>query len=176
MARRRRAERRRVLPDPKFRSVELARFINKVMIGGKKTVAQRVVYDALDMAERQGNRPGIDIFRQALVNATPALEVRSRRVGGATYQVPRDVRPERREALSMRWIVQTAEAGAVDPCRSGWQVNCSKPHEAKATPSEGRKISIEWPKRTAHSRTIAGRRQRFDLQGIHHGYCNDNKT
>jgi small subunit ribosomal protein S7 len=104
-----------VLPDPKFRSVELARFINKVMIGGKKTVAQRVVYDALDMAERQGNRPGIDIFRQALVNATPALEVRSRRVGGATYQVPRDVRPERREALSMRWIVQTARGRSGRP-------------------------------------------------------------
>ena len=115
MARRRRAERRRVLPDPKFRSVELARFINKVMIGGKKTVAQRVVYQALDIAERQGNRSGIDIFRQALVNATPALEVRSRRVGGATYQVPREVRPERREALSMRWIVQTARARSGRP-------------------------------------------------------------
>jgi small subunit ribosomal protein S7 len=86
----------------------LARFINKVMIGGKKTIAQRVVYDALDLAERQGNRPGIDIFRQALINSTPSLEVRSRRVGGATYQVPREVRPERREALGMRWIVQTA--------------------------------------------------------------------
>ena len=115
MARRRRAERRRVLPDPKYRSVELARFINKVMLGGKKTVAQRVVYDALDIVERQGNRPGIDIFRQALVNTTPALEVRSRRVGGATYQVPRDVRPERREALSMRWIVQTARARSGRP-------------------------------------------------------------
>ncbi len=80
------------------------------MIGGKKTTAQRVVYDALDEAERQGNRPGIDIFRQALINTTPALEVRSRRVGGATYQVPRDVRPERREALSMRWIVQSARS------------------------------------------------------------------
>ena len=115
MARRRRAERRRVLPDPKFRSVELARFINKVMIGGKKTIAQRVVYQALDIAERQGNRSGIDIFRQALLNATPALEVRSRRVGGATYQVPREVRPERREALSMRWIVQTARARSGRP-------------------------------------------------------------
>lgn len=88
----------------------MSRFINKVMIGGKKTTAQRVVYDALDEAERQGNRPGIDIFRQALINTTPALEVRSRRVGGATYQVPRDVRPERREALSMRWIVQSARS------------------------------------------------------------------
>jgi small subunit ribosomal protein S7 len=108
MARRRRAVQRKAVPDPKFGSVELSRFINKVMIGGKKTTAQRVVYDALDEAERQGNRPGIDIFRQALQNATPSLEVRSRRVGGATYQVPREVRPERREALGMRWIVLTA--------------------------------------------------------------------
>ena len=115
MARRRRAERRRTIPDPKFRSVELARFINKVMMGGKKSVAQRVVYAALDIAERQGNRPGIDIFRQALMNTTPQLEVRSRRVGGATYQVPREVRQERREALSMRWIVQAARARSGRP-------------------------------------------------------------
>ena len=115
MARRRRAERRRINPDPKYRSGELARFINKVMVGGKKTTAQRVVYEALDEAERQGNRPGIDIFRQALMNATPSLEVRSRRVGGATYQVPREVRPERREALGMRWIVQTARGRSGRP-------------------------------------------------------------
>lgn len=115
MARRRRAEKRIIVPDPKFGSIELARFINKVMIGGKKTTAQRVVYDALDEAERQGNRPGIDIFRQALVNATPSLEVRSRRVGGATYQVPREVQAERRWALGMRWIVLTARSRSGRP-------------------------------------------------------------
>ena len=75
------------------------------MIGGKKTTAQRIVYTALDEIEVQAGRPGIDVLRQALRNATPTLEVRSRRVGGATYQVPREVRVERQQALAMRWIV-----------------------------------------------------------------------
>ena len=78
------------------------------MIGGKKTTAQRIVYSALDEIEVQAGRPGIDVLRQALRNATPTLEVRSRRVGGATYQVPREVRIERQQALAMRWIVEAA--------------------------------------------------------------------
>lgn len=110
MARRRRAERRRVTPDPKYHNVELAQFINKVMLSGKKTVAQKIVYDALDLASAEVRRSQTDVFEQAIRNTTPMVEVRSRRVGGATYQVPTEVRPERRLALSMRWIIQAARA------------------------------------------------------------------
>ena len=110
MARRRRAERRRVTPYPKYHNVELAQFINKVMMSGKKTVAQKIVYDALDLASAEVRRSPTDVFEQAILNTTPMVEVRSRRVGGATYQVPTEVRPERRLALSMRWIIQAARA------------------------------------------------------------------
>ena len=110
MARRRRAERRPVTPDPKHGHTELSQFINKIMLNGKKTVAQRIVYSALEEAEQQARRPGIEVFEMALRNATPMLEVRSRRVGGATYQVPREVRPSRRVALAMRWIITSARA------------------------------------------------------------------
>ncbi|CAI8040576.1 30S ribosomal protein S7, partial [Geodia barretti] len=108
MARRRRAERRRVIPDPKYHNMELAQFINKVMLNGKKTVAQKIVYNALDIASDEVRRPPQEVFEQAIRNTMPMVEVRSRRVGGATYQVPTEVRPERRLALSMRWIIQAA--------------------------------------------------------------------
>ena len=108
MARRRRAERRRVIPDPKYHNMELAQFINKVMLNGKKTVAQKIVYNALDIASDEVRRPPQEVFDQAIRNTMPMVEVRSRRVGGATYQVPTEVRPERRLALSMRWIIQAA--------------------------------------------------------------------
>jgi small subunit ribosomal protein S7 len=88
----------------------LSQLINKIMIGGKKTTAQRIVYNALEQLEREGGRPGIELFEQAIRNATPMLEVRSRRVGGATYQVPTEVRPERRLALAMRWIITGARS------------------------------------------------------------------
>ena len=110
MARRRRAERRLIAPDPRFSSVLLARFINKVMIGGEKSVAQTAVYGALERLERETNRPGLEVFEQAVRNVTPALEVRSRRVGGATYQVPTEVRPERRLSMALRWMVGSARA------------------------------------------------------------------
>jgi small subunit ribosomal protein S7 len=110
MARRRRADKRKTIPDPRYGSPELSRFINGVMLNGKKTTAQRIVYDALAKVEDQARRPGMDVFAQAVRNATPELEVRSRRVGGTTYQVPREVRQERQIALSMRWLVISARA------------------------------------------------------------------
>lgn len=110
MARRRRAERRTIDPDPRFGNVELARFTNRLMMGGKKTVAQRAVYSALEMLESETSRPGLEVFEQAIRNATPMLEVKPRRVGGATYQVPTEVRPERRVSLAMRWLITAARA------------------------------------------------------------------
>ena len=110
MARRRRAEKRRVTPDPRYQNVELAQFINKIMFNGKKTVAQRIVYDALEQAGDEARRPGIEVFGQAIRNTLPMVEVKSRRVGGATYQVPTEVRPDRRLALAMRWIISAARS------------------------------------------------------------------
>lgn len=119
MARRRRAERRTPQPDAKYNHVELSQFINKVMLNGDKTVAQRIVYTALDQAGQEARRPGLEVFEQAIKNAAPMLEVKSRRVGGATYQVPTDVRPERRTALSMRWIIGAARARSGRPMAEG---------------------------------------------------------
>ena len=110
MARRGRAERRDIPPDPKYGSKQLQMFINKVMLDGKKSTAERIVYDALQRMEEQQGRPAMDIFDQALRNATPAVEVKPRRVGGATYQVPVDIRAERRISLAMRWLVRSARA------------------------------------------------------------------
>jgi small subunit ribosomal protein S7 len=110
MSRRRRAERRVLAPDPKYNSLELARFINRVMKWGKKTVAQRVVYGALEVVQEDVKRDALEIFNQALKNATPLLEVKPRRVGGATYQVPTELRPNRSEALAFRWIIRSARA------------------------------------------------------------------
>ena len=108
MSRRRRAEKRQILPDPKFKNETLAKFINHVMKDGKKAVAERIVYGALDIIESRQKTDPVDIFLKALENVAPATEVKSRRVGGATYQVPIEVRPERREALAMRWLVDFA--------------------------------------------------------------------
>lgn len=110
MARRGRAERREIVPDGKYSSKQLQMFINKVMLDGKKSTAERIVYDALQRMEEQQGRPAMDIFDQALRNATPAVEVKPRRVGGATYQVPVDIRAERRVSLAMRWLVRSARA------------------------------------------------------------------
>ena len=110
MARRNRAPKRYVEPDTKYNSQLVANFINKLMKSGKKTVAARIFYDALDIVERRAKKPGIDVFEQAVKNATPLIEVRPRRVGGATYQIPLEVRPERRRSLAVRWLVSSARA------------------------------------------------------------------
>ncbi len=115
MARRRRAEKRKITPDPRFKNVELSQFINKVMLNGKKTTSQRIVYSALDQASEEARRPGIEVFEMAIRNTMPMVEVKSRRVGGATYQVPTEVRAERRLALAMRWIITAARSRSGRP-------------------------------------------------------------
>src|SRR5690606_30611788 len=106
--RRRSAEKREVLPDPKFGDRVLTKFVNNLMQDGKKSVAERIVYNAFDRMEKRTGKDPLALFHEALENVKPTLEVRSRRVGGATYQVPVEVRPERREALAIRWLIQTA--------------------------------------------------------------------
>lgn len=106
MPRRRVVAKREVLPDPKFGNVALAKFMNHVMISGKKAVAERIVYGALDIVKEKADKDPLEIFDEALENIAPLVEVKSRRVGGATYQVPVEVRPARRVALAMRWLVE----------------------------------------------------------------------
>jgi small subunit ribosomal protein S7 len=106
------APKRQILPDPRFNSKVLARFINKVMLRGKKSLAEQICYGALDIVSEKTGRDAMDVFSQALSNAMPLVEVRPRRVGGATYQVPMEVRPDRRQAMAMRWLIGFARARA----------------------------------------------------------------
>ena len=108
MARRRRPEKREILPDPKFGDEVLSKFMNSVMLDGKKSVAENIVYSALQTVEQRAKREPIGVFHDALNNIKPGIEVRSRRVGGATYQVPVEVRPERAQALAIRWLIASA--------------------------------------------------------------------
>jgi small subunit ribosomal protein S7 len=110
MSRRTRAVRRPVVPDPVYGSESVTKFINNLMYQGKKSIAESIFYNALKLIEERTGQPGEAVFKQALSNAKPVLEVKSRRVGGATYQVPVEVRPERRTALGMRWLIQYARA------------------------------------------------------------------
>ncbi|MEX0405262.1 30S ribosomal protein S7 [Aquibium sp. LZ166] len=108
MSRRHRAEKREINPDPKFGDLVVTKFMNAIMLHGKKSTAETIVYSALDQVQTKTKQEPVTVFHQALDNVAPHVEVRSRRVGGATYQVPVDVRPERRQALAIRWLITAA--------------------------------------------------------------------
>lgn len=110
MSRRRVSTKRTILPDPKFHNVKLAKFINVLMKSGKKSIAEKIIYGALDEVGKKGKGDPMTVFDQAIENVSPLVEVKSRRVGGATYQVPVEVRPERRAALAMRWLSDAARS------------------------------------------------------------------
>ena len=110
MSRRRRAEKREVLPDPKFGDVVLSKFMNVLMYSGMKSVAEGIVYGALERIERRASQDPVRVFHDALGNVRPDIEVRSRRVGGATYQIPIEVRPDRSQALAIRWLIRASRA------------------------------------------------------------------
>ena len=104
MSRKHRAQQREVLPDPRFNDVVVTKFINAIMIGGKKSTAEKIVYGAFDLAEQKSGEDGYSLFKKAMSNVKPAVEVKSRRIGGATYQVPVEVRHNRRQSLAIRWL------------------------------------------------------------------------
>ena len=106
--RRKQAEKRIPTPDPIYGDVTVAKFIAAIMRDGKKSIAQKLVYSSFDLIEERSGEPGVEVFRKAITNVAPLVEVRSRRVGGATYQVPIEVRPERRTSLAFRWLIQYA--------------------------------------------------------------------
>ena len=108
MPRRREVEKREILPDPKFGNVEVSKFMNAIMISGKKSVAERIVYGAFEQISRKSGKDPLEVFSSAMNNVRPIVEVKSRRVGGANYQVPVEVRPSRRSALAMRWVRDAA--------------------------------------------------------------------
>jgi small subunit ribosomal protein S7 len=110
MSRRHSAEKREVIPDPKYGDIVVTKFMNSIMYDGKKSTAERIVYGAFDIIEGRSRQNPLEVFKQALENVAPAIEVRSRRVGGATYQVPVEVRMERRPALAIRWLITAARA------------------------------------------------------------------
>lgn len=105
MSRKGHIPKRQVMPDPKYHDIAVTKLINQVMLDGKKGLAQRIVYGAFEVAEKKVGQEGIEVFRKALSNVTPILEVKGRRIGGATYQVPMEVRPDRRQTLALRWLV-----------------------------------------------------------------------
>lgn len=108
MGRRRAAEKREILPDPKFGSVTVTRFVNATMLDGKKTVAEKILHGAFDIVQQKTSKPGLEIFEEALANVRPSVELKARRVGGATYQVPVEVEQARGQALAIRWIIANA--------------------------------------------------------------------
>jgi small subunit ribosomal protein S7 len=110
MARRREADKRRILPDPKYNDLLVARFINSLLKQGKKSIAEGIFYSALDVVGEKTNEDPVKVFKKAIENTSPRLEVKSRRVGGATYQVPVEVKDSRRAALSIRWMIQNAKS------------------------------------------------------------------
>ena len=110
MSRRHSAEKREIIPDPKFQDIVVTKFMNSIMRAGKKSAAEQIVYGAFDVVESKLKTEPLPIFKQALDNVAPAVEVRSRRVGGATYQVPVEVRTERRQALAIRWLITAARS------------------------------------------------------------------
>ena len=141
MPRRREVPKREILPDPKYGSVEITKFINVIMLDGKKAVAERIVYGALAQIEEKTGQSAIEVFNNAINNVRPLVEVKSRRVGGANYQVPVEVRPVRRLALAMRWLREPA--------------NCSTPLKTAAVPLRSAMKSIVWLKPTRPSRISA---------------------
>ena len=115
MSRRRRAVSRQILPDPKYNSVQIAQLVTKVMLNGKKSVAERIVYGAFSIVEKETSKSPLDAFEQALRNITPILQVKPRRVGGATYQVPTEIKAEQRTSIAFRWLVSAARARTGKP-------------------------------------------------------------
>ena len=134
MSRRRRPEKREILPDPKFGDVVLSKFMNSVMLDGKKSVAEGIVYGALDNVEARLKKEPLSVFHEALNNVKPGIEVRSRRVGGATYQVPVEVRPERAQALAIRCSSRRPARGRKRPCRRAFRASSWMLRRIAATP------------------------------------------
>ncbi len=156
MPRRRVIGQRKILPDPKFGSELLAKFVNILMVDGKKSTAESIVYSALETLAQRSGKSELEAFEVALENVRPTVEVKSRRVGGSTYQVPVEVRPVRRNALAMRWIVEAARKRGDKSMALRLANELSDAAENKGTAVKKRETSTVWPKPTRRSHTTVG--------------------
>ena len=165
MSRRHAAEKREILPDAKFGDRVLSKFMNNLMIDGKKSVAERIVYNALDRVEDKIKRAPVEVFHEALDNIKPSVEVRSRRVGGATYQVPVEVRPERREALAIRWLITAARNRNENTMEERLAGELLDAVNAAVLPLRNAKTPTRWPTPTKRSATTAGKAKKEENHG-----------
>lgn len=156
MPRRRVIGQRKILPDPKFGSELLAKFVNILMVDGKKSTAESIVYSALETLAQRSGKSELEAFEVALENVRPTVEVKSRRVGGSTYQVPVEVRPVRRNALAMRWIVEAARKRGDKSMALRLANELSDAAENKGTGLRNVKTFTVWPKPTRRSHTTVG--------------------
>ena len=159
MPRRREVPKREILPDPVYNSQLVTKFINSLMLQGKKSVAERVFYGALKKVEDRAKDDPIKLFKKAVDNVKPTLEVKSRRVGGSNYQVPVEVRPARRTALAIRWLISYANERGERRCRTSSRARSWMPPTTEATRSRRRKIRTRWRRPTKLSRITGGSRQ-----------------
>ena len=157
MSRRHAATKRQILPDPKFNDLVVAKFANSLMLDGKKSVAESILYGAFDIIEKKTGSEALKTFHDALENIKPMIEVRSRRVGGATYQVPVEVRSERRQALAIRWMIDTARKRGENKWLSGFHLKLLTRQTIEAQQSKKGKIPIKWQRRIRPSLIIVGR-------------------
>jgi small subunit ribosomal protein S7 len=164
MSRRHRAEKRKVIPDAKYGDEVLTKFMNSLMLHGKKSTAESIIYGALEKVEGKLSREPLGVFHEALENIMPAVEVRSRRVGGATYQVPVEVRPERRQALAIRWLITAARARGENT-----MVDRLSGELMDAVNNRGSAVKKHtgWPTPTGLSLTIAGNKSPKELSPWH---------
>jgi small subunit ribosomal protein S7 len=158
MSRRHAAEKREILPDAKYGDRVLSKFMNNLMLDGKKSVAESIVYGALDRVQSRLKREPVQAFHEALDNVKPSVEVRSRRVGGATYQVPVEVRTERREALAIRWLIIAARKRNENTMEERLAAELSDAVNNRGTAVKSAKTPTKWPTQTKRSATIAGKR------------------
>ena len=157
MSRRNKSVKRPVPPDPRYDSQTVSKFVNNLMFEGKKSVAEGIFYTAMDLIEERTTQPGVSVFKQAINNAKPTLEVKSRRVGGASLQVPVEVRPDRRTALAMRWIISFSRARTEKTMAERLAAELILASRVRGIPSRRRKTRTGWRKRTGRLRTIGGR-------------------
>ena len=156
MSRRHSAEKRLVLPDAKFGDIVLTKFMNSLMLHGKKSTAESIVYGALDKVEDKLKKSSVDLFHEALENIKPSIEVRSRRVGGATYQVPVEVRPERRQALAIRWLIKASRDRNENTMEERLASEIIDAVSSRGAAVKNARIPTKWLKLTKHLVIIVG--------------------
>ena len=146
-------KKRIILPDPKFNDVQVTRFVNNMMYDGKKSIAYDIFYDAVELAEKKAGENGLEIFKRALVNISPAVEVKSRRVGGANFQVPTEVRPDRKIALGMKWLISYARKRGEKTMKEKLAGEIVSAAKVKVRQLKRKKIRIKWLRLTKRSLT-----------------------